>query len=109
MKFLVDNQLPPALARYLSGDLGQNAVHVTDIGMRGDPDAAIWAYAGQNDFVLISKDEDFVTLYSKKPSASLLWVRIRNCRRTHLLKVFEQQWPKILERFKAGERFVEIR
>ena len=71
MRFLVDNQLPPALARFISG-LGVEASHVVDAGLRDGSDTEIWNYASENDYVLISKDEDFVTLYSKAPSAKLL-------------------------------------
>jgi hypothetical protein len=40
VKFLVDNQLPPALARFISEDLGAKAVHVADVGLRDGTDAA---------------------------------------------------------------------
>ena len=109
MKFLVDNQLPPALARFISEDLGVEARHVADIGLRDAADADVWSYASENDFVLISKDDDFVSLYSKTPSARLLWVRLGNCRREFLLTVFKKQCPRILERFDQGERFLELR
>jgi predicted nuclease of predicted toxin-antitoxin system len=109
VKFLVDNQLPPALARLISQDLRSEALHVADVGLRNGTDAEVWSYASEKDFVLVSKDEDFVTLYSKAPSARLLWVRLGNCRRVFLLKVFGKQWKKILERFESGERFVELR
>ena len=109
MKFLVDNQLPPALARFISEDLGLEAVHVVDVGLRDGSDADIWSYASSNGFVLISKDDDFVTLYSKTPSAMLLWVRLGNCRRVFLLQVFKDQWHRILDRFENGDRFIELR
>ena len=109
MKFLVDNQLPPALARFISDELRTEALHVVDVGLRESSDADLWSYASVNGFVLISKDDDFATLYSKTPSAGLLWVRLGNCRRAFLLKVFKEQRPKILERFENGERFVELR
>jgi predicted nuclease of predicted toxin-antitoxin system len=88
VKFLVDNQLPPALARFIAEDLRVEALHVVDAGLRNGSDADIWAYASENDFILISKDGDFPTLYSRMPSARLLEVRIGNCRRLFLLKVF---------------------
>jgi predicted nuclease of predicted toxin-antitoxin system len=77
--------------------------------LRESADADLWSYASANGFVLISKDEDFVTLYSKTRSAKLLWVRLGNCRRAFLLEVFEKQWQRILVRFENGERFVELR
>lgn len=109
MRFIVDNQLPPALARFLSEDLHVHASHVVDVGLRDGSDADIWAYCSANDLVLISKDADFATMYSRAPSARLLWVRIGNCRRAFLLKVFEEQWSRILELIENGERFVELR
>ena len=79
-----------------------------DVGRRDASDADPWTFASENDLVLISKDEDFVTLYSKIPSARLLWVRVGNCRRVYILKVFMDRWRRIVERFENGERFVEL-
>jgi predicted nuclease of predicted toxin-antitoxin system len=59
VKFLVDNQLPAALARFLASH-GTECQHVLDIGLAGDSDAEIWEYASQNDYVVISKDADFL-------------------------------------------------
>ena len=42
MKFLVDNQLPPARARFIQADLGYDAVHVIDVGLRDAGDAEVW-------------------------------------------------------------------
>jgi predicted nuclease of predicted toxin-antitoxin system len=44
VKFLVDAQLPPALARWL-GEAGYEAAHVEDVGLRDAEDSAIWAHA----------------------------------------------------------------
>ncbi|EQD33994.1 hypothetical protein B2A_12866, partial [mine drainage metagenome] len=44
MRFLVDAQLPPALARLLE-DRGHQAEHVLDCGLERASDAAIWARA----------------------------------------------------------------
>jgi predicted nuclease of predicted toxin-antitoxin system len=98
LRFLVDNQLPPALARFIDRDLEAEAVHVSDVGLRDGSDSDVWDFASTNDFILISKDEDFVTLFSSSPSAGLLWVRFGNCRRAVLLDLFQQLWPRILDR-----------
>jgi predicted nuclease of predicted toxin-antitoxin system len=55
VKFLVDHQLPPALAEFLGG-LGHESRHVREIGLKSDDDLTIWKFATSNDFVLISKD-----------------------------------------------------
>lgn len=109
MNFLVDNQLPPALAQFIRTDLGAQAVHVSEIKLDRASDRQIWQYASEHDLIVISKDEDFVTLYFGAPLARLLWVRTGNSRRTRILEVFANEWPRIAARFAGGERFVELR
>ena len=43
-KFIVDAQLPPALARYLSS-LGEDVIHVLDVDMMESSDSIIWDLA----------------------------------------------------------------
>ena len=109
MKFLVDNQLHTALARSLASR-GVECRHVLDVDLGGAPDAAIWEYASRNDYVVISKDEDFLYL-ANIPSAKarLIWVRFGNCRTKALLAAVERLWPKIEAGLKAGDRIIELR
>lgn len=58
MRFLIDAQLPPALARWLAAQ-GHEAEHVADRGMQAAPDAAVWDFARQHHAVIVTKDEDF--------------------------------------------------
>jgi predicted nuclease of predicted toxin-antitoxin system len=59
LKFLVDAQLPPALARWISRN-HHDATHVFDVGLRSAGDPVVWEYARQQKAILIRKDEDFV-------------------------------------------------
>ena len=59
MNFLVDAQLPPALARWIASQ-GQGAVHVFDLGFHTAADPVIWQRAEGGDYIIITKDEDFV-------------------------------------------------
>jgi predicted nuclease of predicted toxin-antitoxin system len=59
MRFLVDAQLPPALARWL-GDRGVAATAVRDLGLRDSDDGSIWNFAIRGGWTVITKDEDFV-------------------------------------------------
>jgi hypothetical protein len=52
--FLVDNQLPPALAHFIRSEFNVPALHVVDVGLRDGSDAEIWNYVSENDF-----DSDF--------------------------------------------------
>jgi len=109
VKFLVDNQLPTALARFLASR-GVDCHHVLDIELGAATDAAIWEYASRNDCVVISKDEDFLYM-ANIPSAKarLIWVRIGNCRTQTLLTAMERLWPKIEAGLEAGDRVIELR
>jgi predicted nuclease of predicted toxin-antitoxin system len=109
VKFLVDNQLPAALAAHLRQQ-GHDASHVLDLRMDESPDEAIWEHAAGHQCIVISKDEDFFHLANRPHDAGrLLWIRLPNCRRTALLDAVSQQLPQIVEAFKAGQRIVELR
>ena len=109
MRFLVDNQLPSALARFLAG-IGTEAVHVLDLGLAQVGDAELWSFAVENKFILISKDYDFLHFLERTaPDGQLIWVRIGNCRRQTLLEIVERVWPETLALVTAGERLIEIR
>jgi len=109
VRFLVDNQLPTALARFLASR-GVNCQHVLDINLGGATDAAIWEYASRNDCVVISKDEDFLYM-ANVPSAKarLIWIRFGNCRTKTLLAAVERLWPEIEAGLEAGDRVIELR
>jgi len=109
VKFLVDNQLPAALARFLA-QRGFDCVHVLDLGLDQSSDGVIWRYAERNGMVLISKDEDFFQLASRPGAAvRVVWVRLGNCRKPALLSATDRMWPRILACLQAGDTVVELR
>ena len=108
MNLLVDNQLPPALARFVENEFRCSAIHVVDVGLRDASDAEVWHYASQTDSILVSKDEDFANMALRAPTAKLIWVRIGNCRKAFLFELFRRMWPRILERLDSGDRVIEI-
>lgn len=109
MNFLIDNQLPPALARFIQTEFKVRARHVIDVGLRDASDAEIWNYVSKSDSILISKDEDFANMVLQVPTAKLIWVRFGNCRKGFLLNIFQQMWSRILDRLDSGDRLIEIR
>jgi predicted nuclease of predicted toxin-antitoxin system len=56
-------------------ELQAEAVHVMDIGLTDAPYAALWKFATQREFILISKDEDFARIALHDTNAGLIWVR----------------------------------
>ena len=107
MRFLIDAQLPPALARWLE-DRGHEATHVGAIGMVAASDAAIAARAAADGAVLVSKDEDFVTL--RRPDRfALVWLRCGNATNRVLFTWLAPRWPEVERLLEKGERFAEVR
>jgi predicted nuclease of predicted toxin-antitoxin system len=109
MRFLIDAQLPPALARLLS-TRGHIAEHVVDIGLCESNDSTIWSYALKHRIIIVTKDEDFPhRLRQSRASPVIVWLRVGNSSRRALLQWFEPLVPKVVELIESGERLVEIR
>lgn len=109
MRFIVDAQLPPALARLLVS-CGHDAKHVAEIGLRDAEDSPIWDYAVQNDAIIVTKDEDFPhRLRQSKSAPVIVWLRIGNTSRRALLQWFEVLIPQIEALVTEGEKLIEIR
>lgn len=107
MNFLIDAQLPPALCGWLR-ERGHQAVHVFEIDMVAASDAEIAARAEADGAVLVSKDEDFVTLRLPDRFA-FVWLRCGNATNRALAGWLELRWPQIEALLSAGERYVEVR
>jgi len=109
VKFLIDNQLPMALSRFLAAR-GFECQHVLEIGLASVSDSEIWRYADEGEFVVISKDEDFLYLASKGESrARFVWVRFGNCRTSALLAAIERLWPRFVQSLASSDRVIELR
>lgn len=108
MKFLVDAQLPPALARWLEAQ-GFEAQHVVDLGLGADTDRNIWKAAQQSNSVIVTKDEDFAILSTiEADGPPVVWIRVGNTTRRALLTWFEGLLPQITQKLNAGENLVEV-
>ena len=109
MRFLVDNQLPLALAQCLRAH-GYDCSHVFEAGLEFADDLTIWKRCLAERRIVISKDEDFVYLANRPGDTGLvIWVRLGNCRNPVLLHAFDDAVPNLDAAFRAGERIVEIR
>lgn len=105
MRFLIDAQLPPALARMLTAR-GHYAEHVTDIAPGDAPDRELW----EHDAVLVTKDEDFSDMVLLGGTAPVVvWVRVGNTRRQVLLEWFDPLIDQIVAMVGAGHRLIELR
>lgn len=108
MRFLVDAQLPPALARWLC-EMGHDATHVIDFGLQSATDRQIWNHTLSVDAVIVTKDEDFPQRRAMvERSPRIVWIRLPNARRRDLLAWFDKALPGILSALEAGETLVEV-
>lgn len=109
MRFLVDAQLPPALARWLSS-AGHDAEHVMDCGLLDAPDQEIWEYAAAVGSIIITKDEGFsLQRLLARSGPSVIWIHLGNTRKSDLLLWFEPLLPELLKKLEQGETLLEVR
>jgi predicted nuclease of predicted toxin-antitoxin system len=108
MRFLVDAQLPPALARWL-GERGLLAEHVADVGMAAATDREVWRYALATDAVIITKDQDFAVRRAiEADGPSVVWLRCGNTRRRELLAWFDARFIALRIALERGEPLIEV-
>ena len=109
MKFIIDANLPPALAEWLASE-GHEAHHVTDLGMAQMPDREIWTRARDLDACIVTKDEDFVLLQAlDRVGPAIAWIRVGNAVRTVLMQRLPVLWPAVMSAIERGEKIIEVR
>ena len=100
MKLLFDQNLSYKLVTRLAG-LYPASQHARNIGLVSAHDQAIWEYAKINQFVLVTKDEDFHArsiLFGQPPK--VLWIRSGNCS-TDLVETLLVKNHDEIQRFEA--------
>lgn len=108
MRFLVDAQLPPALARWLVSR-GHEAVHVSDVGLLSAKDSEIWDEAVGRGAIIVTKDEDFAIRRSlRMDGPRIVWIRRGNVRTFVLLAYMETSINGIVAALDRGEAVVEV-
>jgi predicted nuclease of predicted toxin-antitoxin system len=108
VKFLVDANLPPALARWLASE-GHEAHHVSDFGLEGMSDRVIWKHAVETQAAIVTKDEDFVLLQAlDRTGPAVVWIRIGNAVRRVLLRRLPAGWPSVVSAIERGEKIIEV-
>ena len=97
MKLLFDENLSPRLVRMLA-DVYPGSSHVHELGFGANPDTAIWNFAGEHGWTVVSKDADFANrglTYGAPPK--IIWVRLGNCRAADVDALLRQALPAIQE------------
>ena len=109
MRFVIDAQLPPALAALLK-DHGYEADHVESIGLRDADDTSIWNFALKHMAIIVTKDEDFPHRQKQgKAAPVIIWLRIGNTSHRGLIEWFNPLLPQLVALIEQGDRLIEVR
>ena len=78
MKLLFDENLSHRLVDLLAAEFPDSA-HPRQLGMRGASDLALWEYAREKGFTIVSKDNDFrQRVFLDGPPPKVIWLSIGN-------------------------------
>ena len=108
MRFLVDAQMPPRLARRLT-ELGHEAVHVAEIGLVSAPDRQIWDSVIERAAILVTKDQDFaIARAAASEGPTIIWVRLGNTNNETLIARFVKALDSISAAVERGDTVIEL-
>jgi predicted nuclease of predicted toxin-antitoxin system len=95
MKLLFDANLSPRLINCLQG-LYPNSLHVRDVSLGQASDGAIWHYARNEGFVIVTKDSDFheLSLLMGIPP-KVIWIRRKNCPTQRIEEILRVHYTEI--------------
>jgi predicted nuclease of predicted toxin-antitoxin system len=79
VKLLFDENLSPVLSVALADCYGESQ-HVRDVALKASPDSAVWDFATQNEFAIVTKDSDFRHRSSLRGfPPKVIWIALGNC------------------------------
>ena len=108
MKFLVDAQLPKALSDFIKSN-GIDSIHSLELPDKNKTqDGYITRLATDKNFIVITKDADFLESYVlRKEPPKLLLIKTGNIRNIELIDLFERHIDLIVKLF-SGHSLVEM-
>lgn len=102
MKLLFDQNLSRRLVSRLATEFPESE-HVAEVGLDQATDDAIWAHAGDEGFVVVSKDADFRQLaFLHGPPPKVVWLRVGNVSTDAIHELLAAS-VKVLEAFGSSE------
>jgi predicted nuclease of predicted toxin-antitoxin system len=97
MKLLLDQNLSPRLVSRLA-DLYPDSQHVSFLGLDQADDRAVWEYANQNDFTVVTRDSDFSELSVLRGfPPKVVWIRRGNCSTNQIEELLRSHNEEILQ------------
>ncbi|MBB3841552.1 putative nuclease of putative toxin-antitoxin system [Runella defluvii] len=108
MKIIVDAQLSPSLALWLTQTFDIEAYSVKFLGLRDAKDRDIFEAARKLNAIVLTKDDDFVNLVTEKGSPpKIIWVTCGNTSNQRMKEILTQYLSNALNLLKTAD-LVEI-
>ena len=105
----VDAHISPAIAQWVSAELGYPASSVRDVGLRNAKDKDIFAAAHKANAVVLTKDADFVEMVERPGSPpSVIWLTCGNTSNAALRVLLKGTLPRAMDLIANGDKLVEI-
>ncbi|RNI28629.1 DUF5615 family PIN-like protein [Rufibacter latericius] len=102
MKFIVDAQLPKTLSDFIKSK-GVDSIHTLELPDKNKTqDGYITQLASEQQFIVITKDADFLESYVlRKEPPKLLLIKTGNIRNSELMDLFEKHIGMIVDLFQT--------
>ena len=108
MKLLFDHNLSFRLIDKIPDQFSKSQ-HVYHVDLSKSDDIAIWEYASENNFTIITKDTDFFDLVSLKGfPPKVIWIKRGNCSSKEIAQIIVDNTNKITSFIKDEENGVLI-
>jgi predicted nuclease of predicted toxin-antitoxin system len=99
VKLLLDENVSYRLVAQLQSAFPGSA-HIDSVGLHAQADSAIWNFAQDNGFIIVSKDDDFCQLsFLHGAPPKVIWLSIGNAVTQTILRI-------LIDRYSLIERFV---
>jgi len=107
MRFLLDMNLPPAMAEWLRSE-GHDAVHIREVGLGDVSDRDIFANAAEEGRIVVTFDLDFgeIAGLAGGTGATVMLLRLRLACRDYLRQRLQAAIAEAAEALQAGATVV---
>ena len=107
MRFLLDMNLPPAIAEWLQSK-GHDAVHIREIGLGRLPDREVFARAAEEGRIVVTFDLDFgeIAGLAGATGATVLLLRLRLVHQDYFRQRLQAAIVEAAEALEAGATVV---
>ena len=103
MRFLLDMNLPPAMAQWVRSQ-GHDAVHVRDLGLEHLPDREVFGHAAGDGRIVVTFDLDFgeIVGLARATGSGVVLLRLRFTRQHHLRERLQAAIAEAAAALQAG-------